>query len=153
MSKKGTFVLIVTLILSLILSACGSEEPEVVGGFEIPAIEDGKFNVAMVLIGPHDDGGWSQAHFEGLEYVAENIPNVHTAYIENVPEGSESEQVFRSLSRKGFDLVLGTSFGYMDPMEIVAGEFPDIMYIHIDRKQHGAVLDHRLDDALQQHVV
>src|SRR5262245_50278652 len=37
--------------------------------FQIPAIEDGKFNVGMVLIGPHDDGGWSQAHYEGLQYL------------------------------------------------------------------------------------
>jgi basic membrane protein A len=131
MSKKGAWVLVVMLVLSLGLSACGGEEPEVVGGFEIPAIEEGKFNVAMVLIGPHDDGGWSQSHYEGLEYIQDNVSDVHTAYIENVPEGADSEQVFRSLSRKGFDLIFGTSFGYMDPMEIVAGEFPDITYIHI----------------------
>src|SRR6185295_3712955 len=36
-------------------------------GVQIPDVETGKFNVAMVLIGPHDDGGWSQAHFEGLQ--------------------------------------------------------------------------------------
>ena len=108
------------------------EEPaEEVGGLQIPAIEEGKFNVAMVLIGPHDDGGWSQAHFEGLIHVEDNVPDVHVAYIENVPEGADSEQVFRSLSRKGFDLIFGTSFGYMDPMEVVAGEFPDTTYIHI----------------------
>jgi hypothetical protein len=48
------------LVFSLLLAACATEEePEIVGGFEIPAVEDGKFNVAMVLIGPHDDGGWS----------------------------------------------------------------------------------------------
>jgi basic membrane protein A len=99
--------------------------------FEIPDIEEGKFNVAFVLIGPHDDGGWSQAHYEGLEYIQKNMDNVHTAYIENVPEGADSEQVFRSLSRKGFNLIFGTSFGFMDPMEIVAGEFPDVTYIHI----------------------
>ena len=118
---------------ALLLGACGGAQatPEVVGGFEIPAIEEGKFNVAMVLIGPHDDGGWSQAHYEGLLYVEENVPDVHVAYIENVPEGADSEQIFRSLSRKGFDLIFGTSFGYMDPMETVAGEFPAIMYIHI----------------------
>ncbi|HEX9681048.1 MAG TPA: BMP family ABC transporter substrate-binding protein [Anaerolineales bacterium] len=118
---------------ALLLGACGGAQatPEVVGGFEIPAIEAGKFNVAMVLIGPHDDGGWSQAHYEGLLYAEENVPDVHVAYIENVPEGADSEQIFRSLSRKGFDLIFGTSFGYMDPMETVAGEFPDIMYIHI----------------------
>lgn len=120
-------------IAALILVACQpqAEEPEEVGGFQIPAIEEGMFNVAMVLIGPHDDGGWSQAHFEGLEYIKENVSNTHVAYIENVPEGADSEQIFRSLARKGFDLVYGTSFGYMDGMEAVAEEFPDAMFIHI----------------------
>ena len=100
-------------------------------GLQIPEVVEGKYNVAMVLIGPHDDGGWSQAHWEGLEYVAANVPNSNVAYIENIPEGAESEQVFRSLARKGFDLIFGTSFGFMDPMEIVAGEFPDSTFIHI----------------------
>ena len=118
------------IILAFVLGAC-QPAVEKVGDFQIPNIEKDKFNVAMVLIGPHDDGGWSQSHYEGLEYVAKNVPNVHTAYIENVPEGADSEQVFRALSRKGFDLIFGTSFGFMDPMEIVAAEFPDTTYIHI----------------------
>ncbi len=101
------------------------------GSFQIPAVEDGKFNVAMILLGPHDDGGWSQAHYEGLQYVEKNVPNVHTAYIENVPEGADSEQVIRSLARKGFKLIFTTSFGYMDPTAAVAEEFPDITFIHI----------------------
>jgi basic membrane protein A len=128
--KKFHVLAVATIVALLALTAC-QQKPEMVGGFEIPVTERGKFNVAMVLIGPHDDGGWSQAHYEGLEYVQENVDNVHTAYIENVPEGADSEQVFRSLSRKGFDLIFGTSFGYMDPMEIVAEEFPDTTYIHI----------------------
>ena len=85
----------------------------------------------MVLIGPHDDGGWSQAHYEGLQYVCENVDNAHVAYIENVPEGTDSEPTFRSLARKGFDFIIGTSFGYMDPMETVAGEFPDQTFLHL----------------------
>jgi len=135
LTTKRLFTILAALtILSLVITACApaaTATPEVVGGFQIPAIEEGKFNVAMVLIGPHDDGGWSQAHYEGLEYVGKNVANTHVAYIELVPEGADSEQVFRSLSRKGFDLIIGTSFGYMDPMEIVAGEFPDIMYVHL----------------------
>ncbi|HEU5205808.1 MAG TPA: BMP family ABC transporter substrate-binding protein [Candidatus Limnocylindrales bacterium] len=101
------------------------------GELQIPDADEGKFNVAMVLIGPHDDGGWSQAHYEGLQYVCENVAESHVAYIENVPEGADSEQVFRSLSRKGFDFIIGTSFGYMDPMAAVAEEFPDITYLHL----------------------
>ena len=48
-------------------------------GTQIPEIEAGKFNVAMVLIGPHDDGGWSQAHYEGLLYLCEHVANSHVA--------------------------------------------------------------------------
>ena len=157
MSKKTLWRLsALLLVIALVLAACapaaqqapetqvpGTEVPEAppatqapaggeeTGGFQIPDVEEGKFNVAWVLIGPHDDGGWSQAHYEGLQYVQDNVENVHTAYIENVPEGADSEQIFRALSRKGFDLIFGTSFGYMDPMEIVAGEFPDTTYVHI----------------------
>jgi basic membrane protein A and related proteins len=98
---------------------------------QIPDVEAGKFNVAMVLIGPHDDGGWSQAHYEGLQYVCQNVPDTHVAYIELVAEGADSEQVFRSLARKGFNFIIGTSFGYMDPMATVAEEFPDITFLHL----------------------
>jgi basic membrane protein A len=108
-----------------------TEAPETVGGLQIPDIEEGAYNVGMVLIGPHDDGGWSQAHYEGLLYVEENVPGTHVAYIELVPEGADSEQVFRSLARKGFDLIIGTSFGYMDPMAVVAEEFPVQDFIHL----------------------
>ena len=135
--------LFLAIVATMILAACGAPAPAATqapapaatepaaGGFQIPDVQDGKFNVAMVLIGPHDDGGWSQAHYEGLQYVEKNVENVHTAYIENVPEGADSEQVFRSLARKGFNLIFGTSFGFMDPMETVAGEFPDTTFIHI----------------------
>ena len=98
---------------------------------QIPDVAEGKFNVAMVLIGPHDDGGWSQAHYEGLQYVCENVADANVAYIELVPEGADSEQVFRSLARKGFQFIIGTSFGYMDPMATVAEEFPDATFLHL----------------------
>jgi basic membrane protein A len=149
LSKKMWRLTSLLVVLAMVIAACTpaatptsapatqapqATEPaatEAAGAFQIPDIEEGKFNVAMVLIGPHDDGGWSQAHYEGLQYVQENVENVHTAYIELVPEGADSEQVYRSLARKGFDLIFGTSFGYMDAMATVAEEFPDQMFIHI----------------------
>src|SRR3954449_12043808 len=112
-------------------AACAASGSAGRAGLQIPDVEAGKFNVAMVLIGPHDDGGWSQAHYEGLQYICQNMPDTHIAYVELVPEGADSEQVFRSLSRKGFNFIIGTSFGYMDPMEAVAKEFPDITYLHL----------------------
>ncbi len=133
----------VTLAGALLASAIGvsgaplvaaQEETDcsaIVGGVQLPETVDGKFNVAMVLIGSHDDKGWNQAHFEGLQYICENMENVHVAYMEDVAEGGDSEQVFRSLARKGFDFIIGTSFGYMDPMEIVAEDFQDSTFLHL----------------------
>ena len=105
--------------------------PAAKAGLQIPDVEKGKFNVAAVLIGPHDDGGWSQSHYDGLTYLEKNVPNTHVAYVENVPEGAEAEQVIRSLARKGFDMILTTSFGYMDPTATVAEEFPNQTFIHV----------------------
>lgn len=99
--------------------------------FQIPEPVAGKYNVAFVYIGPHDDGGWTQAHDIGRQFVDKTMPDVHTAYIELVPEGAEAEQVIRSLARKGFDAVIATSFGYMDPMATVAEEFPDKKFLHV----------------------
>jgi basic membrane protein A and related proteins len=157
LSERLLKLLLGTLILSLVLVACGgeaaapvSEAPaeeeaapaeeapaeeapaaESEGGYQIPAIEEGKHNVAFVLVGPHDDGGWSQAHDVGRMYVEENMDNVHTAYVENVAEGADAEQVIRSLARKGFDTIFTTSFGFMDGSEIVADEFPNVDIIHV----------------------
>jgi basic membrane protein A len=99
--------------------------------FQIPEVEKGKFNVAFIYVGPHDDSGWTQAHDIGRLYLEKNVPNVHTAYVELVPEGTESEQVTRALARKGFDAIVATSFGFMDGMEAVSAEFPTIKFLHV----------------------
>ncbi len=101
------------------------------GNYQIPEVLEGCFNVAFVYVGPHDDGGWTQAHDVGRIYVEENLDGVHTAFVEIVAEGADAEQVIRSLARKGFDVIFTTSFGYMDASETVASEFPDVDIIHI----------------------
>jgi basic membrane protein A len=106
---------------------------------QIPDVVEGKYNVAFVYVGPHDDGGWSQAHDVGRQYVEATVENVHTAFVENVAEGADAEQVTRSLARKGFDVIFTTSFGFMDASEMVAGEFPDVTIVHVSGyKSNGA---------------
>ncbi|PIE81617.1 MAG: BMP family ABC transporter substrate-binding protein [Chloroflexi bacterium] len=101
------------------------------GKYQIPAVEEDKYNVAFVYVGPRDDGGWTQSHDVGRQYVQDNVENVNTAYVESVAEGADSEQVIRSLARKGFDVIFTASFGFMDGSEVVAEEFPDVDIIHI----------------------
>lgn len=97
----------------------------------IPTVIDGMTNVAFVYVGPIGDGGWTFAHNQGREYLEANGDNVHTAYLESIPEGADAERVIRSLARQGFDVIFTTSFGYMDPTSIVSEEFPDISFVHI----------------------
>ncbi len=41
---------------------------------EEPAGEVAPITVGMILVGPKNDHGWSQANYEGGEYIVENIP-------------------------------------------------------------------------------
>jgi len=152
--KKTTLWVAMLAIFVLLLAACSSGgesdttggadcraegEASAEGNYQIPAVVEGCFNVAFVYVGPHDDGGWTQAHDVGRLYVEENMDGVHTAYVEIVAEGADAEQVIRSLARKGFDTIFTTSFGYMDASELVASEFPDVDIIHISGfKSNGA---------------
>ena len=143
-TKRMFSIIAVLTSLAMIVTACGSNTPtppvanpavtaapDVTGNFQIPEIVPHQFNIAMILRGPHDDGGWSQAQYEGLKYIESNMPNSHVASVENVPEGAGAEQIIRALARKGFNLIFTTSFGYMDPTATVAEEFPNIAFIHI----------------------
>lgn len=139
-------IMLLAVLSSLLLGACAivsppeealdpltleSPAPPAHEGIKIPDIEEGMFNVAFVYVGPVGDGGWTYAHNTGRMYLEENVENVHTAYMETVPEGADAERAIRNLARKGFDAIFTTSFGYMDPTEVVAAEFPDQYFVHV----------------------
>jgi basic membrane protein A len=134
------------VMLSIAVVACGgatqtpppaaTEPPSVAteppaAGFQIPDIVDGKFNVAVVLIGFHADGGWSQAHLEGAQWMSTQDDSVNVQYVELINPGPDAESVMRSLARKGFDLILGTTFEYGETMEALAAEFPAVNWVHV----------------------
>jgi simple sugar transport system substrate-binding protein len=55
---------------------------------------------------------------------------VKTSFVEKVPEGADAERVIRDLAAQGNKLIFATSFGFMEPMLKVAGEFPDVKFEH-----------------------
>ena len=123
----------VVLILALLIGAC---QPVT----QAPAAEEmagedemaGPLKVAFVYFSPIDDLGWTYAHNQGRLYLEENLEGgAETAFIENVPGGRDAERVIRDFAQKGYDLVITTSFGYMDPTLTVAQEFPDANFVHV----------------------
>jgi basic membrane protein A and related proteins len=87
------------------------------------------FKAAWIYVGPHDDGGWSQAHDQGRLYVQKKLGSkVETTYKENVPEGPQVAQVIESLIRDGNKIIFATSFGYQPSVVSEAKKHPDVYF-------------------------
>src|SRR6478736_8967284 len=87
------------------------------------------FKAAWIYVGPHNDGGWSQAHDQGRLAVQKALGSkVQTTYKENVPEGPQVSQVIESLIRDGNKIIFATSFGFQTAMAAAAKKHPDVKF-------------------------
>jgi basic membrane protein A len=87
--------------------------------------------VAFVYVSPVGDGGYTFMHDQGRLYLEEALgEDVVVDIIESVPEGAEAESVFRGYAQRGYDIIFGTSFGYMDSMVKVSKQFPKTIFMH-----------------------
>ena len=75
------------------------------------------------------DLGWSWAHNEGREAVAEEYDWLETEYTEAVAP-ADSERVFEQYAQGDADIIFGCTFEYQDPMASVAEQYPDTYFEH-----------------------
>ncbi len=122
---RGLRLLILLAVLAVVAAACGDDgdggEGDGGGGEAI--------TFGMILVGPQNDHGWSQAHYEAGRYVEEQLgatmivlDKVNTA---DRPETSV-EQVVSDMIADGADLVFATSDDMKDGIETAAAEHPDV---------------------------
>lgn len=91
--------------------------------------EQAPLKAAWIYVGPHNDGGWSQAHDNGRLAVQKALGSkVKTTYKELVPEGPQTSQVIESLIRDGNKIIFATSFGYQGAMVAAAKKHPDVYF-------------------------
>src|SRR5437762_13871676 len=87
------------------------------------------FKAAWIYVGPHNDGGWSQAHDAARLYVQKTLGSkVQTTFKENVLEGPQVAQVIESLIRDGNKIIFATSFGFQPAMIAAAKKHPDVYF-------------------------
>ncbi|MET0733912.1 MAG: BMP family ABC transporter substrate-binding protein [Casimicrobiaceae bacterium] len=87
--------------------------------------------IAFVYVSPVGDAGWTFQHDQGRKEMEKALgAKVQTKFIENVPEGADAERVIRELAASGNKLIFTTSFGYMNPTEKVAKQFPAVTFEH-----------------------
>lgn len=90
----------------------------------------GKLKVGFVFNTPLGDPGWTTRQNAGRLCLQQRMPDVETAYVENVPEGADAERVITEMARAGNKLVVAANFGYMDTVIKVAEKFPNTVFLH-----------------------
>ncbi len=94
------------------------------------SVDASDVTAAFVYLTDPGDAGWTWAHHRGAEQAAE-ATGANLLTVENIAEGSpEFEQSVRDFIADGADAVFATSFGYMDAMEALSAEFPDVEFFH-----------------------
>ncbi|MRH77128.1 BMP family ABC transporter substrate-binding protein [Spiribacter sp. C176] len=107
------------------------------GGMAAHAQPDVK--VGFVYVSPLGEAGWSYQHELGRQALEAALGDqVETRYVDNVSEGADAERVIREFASSGHDLVIATSFGYMNYVERVSQEFPDVQFLHATGYKDGA---------------
>jgi len=117
-------------VAALGLTGCGKKEEPVAKAPPAPPKPD-PLKAAWVYVGPVGDAGWTFAHDQGRKAVEKEFGDkVQTSFVEKVPEGADAERVIRDLATQGNKIIFATSFGFMEPMLKVAGDFPQVKFEH-----------------------
>lgn len=94
--------------------------------------------VGFVYVSPIGDAGWTYQHDLGRKQMVQALGDkVTTTFVESVAEGADAERVIREMAASGHDLVLATSFGYMNYVDRVAKQFPNVKFMHATGYKSG----------------
>jgi basic membrane protein A len=91
--------------------------------------DDDRVRAAFVYHDVIGDFGWQWSHDQARRIIDEEFEWLETQVFEQCdPSGSAPR--FKQYAERGFDVVFGTSWDYMDPMYEVAPDYPDVAFEH-----------------------
>ena len=133
MKSKFWRILVLLLVVVMILAACGQKATPTPEATQAPAPTKQPFVFGMLLVGPYNDHGWSQAHYDAGKYVEEKL-GVKMIYVDKVNPadrpGTTAEQLAEDLVSKGAKLIIFNSDDMKDAALAFAQAHPDIYVIH-----------------------
>ena len=124
MFKRTVSVLLTLALVFSLFTGCGTKATE-----KPVSSSDEDFKVGFIYVGPIGDGGWTYSHNDGRLYLEQEL-GVETIYRESVPEGPEVEKVMNDMIDQGAKVIFATSFGYMDYVEKVSKQHPEVKFLH-----------------------
>ena len=144
MKKKSLWLVIsLMLIAAFVFTACQPAPAEVEPAEEV-VVEEAEeeeeavveeFVFGMILVGPKNDHGWSQAHYEGGLYVEENLSNARLIVFESLNPADKPEATLEGIVddmvADGARLIITTSDEFEEDTLGVAEKYPDVIVINV----------------------
>ena len=97
--------------------------------------EEQPFVFGLLMIGPYDDQGLNQAHYEGGRYVVENVPGTKMIYIDRTNPSDRPNvtitQLVDDMVEKGAKLIIANSSEMQDGIREAALKHPGIKFVQI----------------------
>ncbi len=110
----------------------------VASGLPLSALAEDPAKIGFVYVSPIGDAGWTFQHDEARKALEASLgAKIQTRYVENVAEGADAERVIREFAASGSKIVIATSFGYMNYVERVAKQFPNVTFLHATGYKSG----------------
>lgn len=130
MEKKYVWMIAsLVIVMTMVLAACAPAAT--------PAPAPKEFNFGMLLVGPHNDRGWSQAHYDAGLYVEQKVAGAKMQYLENVyvgagglPQGVTEADAAADMVSKGAKMVIFNSDAMQDKAIEFAKAHPETFVVH-----------------------
>jgi basic membrane protein A len=149
MKKLVTIFLTAALLVATVLTGCeGSvrnsgttttaDQQETTEGDDAAAQDPAKdgdvLKVGVLYISTKTDGGWSQGHAEAFAEAVEIVGADKIQLIEKESvkdtDAQATETAIRAMLEEGCEIIFATSFGFMETVERLSKEFPEVKFEH-----------------------
>ena len=121
MNRRSLFILF-TLVAMLMTAS---------GGFA----QDDEFVFGMVLVGPRNDHGWSEAHYVAGQYVEANIPGARMVAFESLNPADAPEttldMVVEEMIAEGAQVIFTASDEFEEDTLFAAESYPDVVFVNV----------------------
>jgi simple sugar transport system substrate-binding protein len=101
----------------------------------LPIAAQDEFVFGVVLVGPQDDHGWSQAHYESAQYAEANVEGARMLTFEKLNPADSPEatllSVVTEMVDQGAKLIITTSDDFTTDTPAVAEAFPDVVFVNM----------------------
>jgi simple sugar transport system substrate-binding protein len=144
LKHKSWLLISLIMIVSVMLSACtpaATATPTTMPTTPAatPTQAPKPLTFGMILVGPYNDGGWSQATYDGTQYVISKMAGAKLVYIDNsYSQKTTPVQQAESLLTQGATMMIFNSDSFMDDSNTFAAAHPDVVTIMLSGDQNWA---------------